>query len=285
VKVAMLGTGIMGSGMTRSLQRAGLEVDVWNRHPESAAALEESGARVCSDAADAVREADVAVTMVRDADAVLEVMEPLADHLPTDCVWLQMSTIGQDGTARVARFAGEHGLTVLDAPVLGTKAPAESGKLVVVVSGDRSSEPRVRPVLDAVGARTMWVGDEPGPATALKLVVNSWVASINVATAQAVALARGLGLDPHLFLDAIEGGASDSAFAHAKGEMMIAGDYPASFAVDSVAKDVALIGDAGRSVGVDPRLLDVLLALYQEAAQGGHADEDMAAVISSFESR
>ena len=278
----MLGTGIMGSGMTRSLRRAGLEVDVWNRHPESAAALEESGARVCSEAADAVREADVVVTMVRDADAVLEVMEPIADRLPAECVWLQMSTIGQDGTARVTRFADERGLTVLDAPVLGTKAPAENGKLIVVVSGDRAAEQRVRPVLDAVGARTMWVGDEPGPATALKLVVNSWVASINVATAQAVALARGFGLDPGLFLEAIEGGASDSAFAHAKGQMMIAEEYPPSFAVDSVAKDVALMRDAAGRVGVDTGLLDQLLDLYQRAARSGHADDDMAAVVAAF---
>jgi 3-hydroxyisobutyrate dehydrogenase len=151
-----------------------------------------------------------------------------------------------------------------------------------VVSGDRTAEPRVRPVLDAVGARTMWVGDEPGPATAVKLVVNSWVASINVATAQAVALARGFGLDPSLFLEAIEGGASDSAFAHAKGQMMIAGEYPPSFAVDSVAKDVALMRDAAGRVGVDTGLLDELLDLYQRAARSGHADDDMAAVVAAF---
>ena len=282
MRVGMLGTGIMGSGMTRSLRRAGLDVDVWNRHPESAAPLEESGARVREDAADAVREADVVVTMVRDADAVLDVMQPLAGDVPDGCVWLQMSTIGLDGTDRVAAFAREHGLAVLDAPVLGTKAPAESGNLVVVVSGDRSLEARVAPVLEAVGSRSMWVGDEPGPATALKLAVNSWVASLNAATAQAVALTRGLGLDPQLFLDAIKGGASDSAFAHAKGELMLSGEFPASFAVGSVAKDVQLMREAAGRAGTDTALLDQLLELYRRAAERGHADDDMAAVIAAF---
>ncbi|MDX6325230.1 MAG: 3-hydroxyisobutyrate dehydrogenase [Nocardioidaceae bacterium] len=282
MRVAVLGTGIMGSGMTRSLRRDGFEVDVWNRHPESAAPLRDAGARVCADAADAVREADTVITMVRDADAVLEVMEPVTGQVADGSVWLQMSTIGLAGTQRVAAFAHDHGLALLDAPVLGTKAPAESGKLVVVVSGDRSLESRVAPVLDAVGSRSMWVGDEPGPASALKLVVNSWVGSLNAATAQAVALARGLDLDPQLFLDAIEGGASDSAFAHAKAELMISGTFDASFAVDSVAKDVTLMLDAARHADVDVTLLEGLRDLYRRAAERGHADDDMAAVIAAF---
>jgi 3-hydroxyisobutyrate dehydrogenase len=283
MRVAMLGTGIMGSGMTRSLRRAEIEVNVWNRHAESAAPLAESGARVCEKAADAVHDADVVITMVRDGDAVLDVMEPLADALPDGAVWLQMSTIGREGTARVSAFAADRGLALLDAPVLGTKAPAETGELVVVVSGDRGLEEHVAPVLDAVGARSMWVGDEPGPATALKLVVNSWVASLNAATAQAVALARGLDLDPQLFLDAIEGGASDSAFAHAKGELMLSGEYPPSFAVESVAKDVGLMSEAAAAAGVETRLLDELHALYQGAADRGHGGDDMAAVVAAFE--
>lgn len=278
----MLGAGIMGSGMSRSLRREGLEVSVWNRHPEGAAPLRESGAVVYAEAADAVGGADAVITMVRDADAVLEVMAPLAHALPDGCVWLQMSTIGLAGTERVAAFARDHDLTVLDAPVLGTKGPAESGKLVVVVSGDRACEARVAPVLDAIGARTMWVGDDPGPATALKLVVNSWVAAINVAAAQAVALANGLGVDPRLFLEAIKGGASDSAFAHAKVELMLAGDFTASFAVDSVAKDVDLMRTAAEAAGVETTLLDQLLDLYRRAADEGHADHDMAAVVAAF---
>lgn len=283
MRVAMLGTGIMGSGMARSLRSADLEVNVWNRHPEGAAPLADCGARVFDSADDAVRDADAVVTMVRDADAVLEVMEPLAGELTEGAVWLQMSTIGPDGTARVAAFARERGLAFLDAPVLGTKAPAETGKLVVVVSGDRSLEQRVGPVLGALGSRTLWVGDEPGPASALKLVVNSWVASLNAATAQAVALGRGLGLDPGLFLEAIEGGPSDSAFAHMKGELMLSGDFPPSFAVDGVAKDVRLMREAAARAAVDTGLLDQLLALYQRASERGHGEDDMAAVVTSFD--
>jgi 3-hydroxyisobutyrate dehydrogenase len=285
MRVAVLGTGIMGSGMTRSLRRAGLEVDVWNRHAESAEPLRDSGARICENAADAVREADAVITMVRDADAVLTVMEPLAAEVPDTAVWLQMSTVGVAGTERIAVLAEQHGLALLDAPVLGTKAPAESGSLVVVVSGDRALESRVAPVLDAVGSRAMWVGDEPGPASALKLVVNSWVASLSAAAGQAVALAQGLDLDPQLFLDAIKGGASDSAFAHAKAGLMMSEEFPASFTVDSVAKDITLMRDAARQRDVGTGLLDELLRLYRRASEQGHADDDMAAVVAAFRAR
>ena len=186
------------------------DVTVWNRSPEKAKPLSDDGARVASTPAEAVDGADVVVTMLFDADAVTEVTR---DSLPAmgDAVWAQMSTVGLEGAARLGELAEAYGVGYLDAPVLGTKQPAEDGKLVVLVSGPRDLEPRAAPVFDAVGTRTSWVGEEPGSASRLKLVVNAWVQSITVATAQSVALARDLGLDPQLFLDTIDGTAPTAA--------------------------------------------------------------------------
>lgn len=279
--VGLLGTGLMGAGMARSMQRAGLQVTAWNRSPEKAGPLAEDGIRVVERPVDAVRGADAVVTMLYDADAVLEVMGPLVDDV--DGVWLQMSTIGPEGTGGAVELAERAGVTLLDAPVLGTRQPAEQGQLVVLVSGDREAAREVEPVLEAVGSRTMTVGARPGSASALKLVVNAWVASLNAAVAQSVALARGLDLDPALFLEAIDGGPTGAPYAQLKGTMMIAGDYPPAFALDNVRKDVGLIRAAAQSADVDTALIDALLEVYGRAASHDLGAADMAAVVEGFQ--
>jgi 3-hydroxyisobutyrate dehydrogenase len=273
----------MGAGMARSMLREGLEVRVWNRTRAKAEPLADDGATVAGSAAEAVTGADVVVVMLFDADSVLSVLGDAAAAAP-DAVWLQCSTVGVDGAARIAAFAGEHGLHLLDAPVLGTKAPAEQGALVVLASGDPALRERAEPVLAAIGSRTMWVGEEQGAGSALKLACNSWVASVNTATAQAVALAQGFGLDPRLFLQAIEGGAVDTPYAHAKGGAILKGDWTPSFELDGVRKDLGLMRDAATATGTTTTLLEALLALYDAASENGHGEDDMAAVFTAFRS-
>ncbi|MGH3424213.1 MAG: NAD(P)-dependent oxidoreductase [Nocardioidaceae bacterium] len=283
MRIAVLGTGIMGAGMVRSLLREGFEVAVWNRTTAKAGPLAEDGATVSSSAADAVRDADVVLTMLFDADAVLEVIGGL--DLDGAAVWLQSSTIGLDGVRRVARLASERGLTVLDAPVLGTKAPAEQGRLVPIVSGDPEAVRRVRPVLDAIGSKTVDAGTELGRATALKLTCNAWVITLTAAVGQSMAMASRLGLEPGLFLEAIGGGATDTPYAHVKGEAMVAGDYPAAFALDGAVKDLDLITAAAQEAGVADDVLAAVRIMFAKASDHGHGDEDMGAVYTAFDGR
>lgn len=283
--VAVLGTGIMGTGMARSLRRAGLDVRAWNRSPERARPLADDGVTVCGSPAEACAGADVVVTMLFDAVSVEEVMSPLLEEQPDlsdRAVWLQTSTVGPEGMGRLEELASRHGIPVLDAPVLGTRAPAESGSLVVVVSGDPALRGRVDPVLDAIGSRTLWAGDVVGEASRLKLVVNAWVAALNAAVAQSVAMAQALDLDPQLFLDAVAGGPTDTPFAHLKGAMMIGGEHVASFAVDSLRKDLDLMALATKGRGYDATLLEALRTLYARTSGQGHGHDDVAAVVEAF---
>lgn len=280
MRVTVLGTGIMGTGMARSLLREGHEVTVWNRTADRAAALADDGARVATDAAQAVADAEAVVTILYDTAAVLDVMADAP--LPDGCVWVQCSTIGVDGSAQVADLARERGILLLDAPVLGTRAPAEKGALVVLASGTDDAVAAATPVTDAIGSRVVRAGTEPGDASRLKLVCNAWVASITAALGQSVALADGLGLDPSLFLEALDGGPVDAPYVHLKGAAMVDGDYPTSFAVDGVVKDVGLIRAAALETGTDPRLLDAVLALFEQTSAAGHGGSDMAAVRTAF---
>lgn len=166
--------------------------------------------------------------------------------------------------------------------MLGTKKPAEEGNLVVFVSGPPGLVPRVEHVFDAIGSRRLVAGDEVGQASALKLAVNAWVGLITTGTAQSLALAESLGVDPALFLDAIAGSAVDSPYAHVKGRAMLAGDWTTSFAVDGVLKDVDLMLEAAAEASFPTGLLTAVRERFAEAAAYGHGADDMASVRTAF---
>jgi 3-hydroxyisobutyrate dehydrogenase len=277
--VTVLGTGIMGTGMARNLLRGGFDVTVWNRTADRARPLAEDGATPADDPAAAVRGADVVLTMLFDADAVTEVMAAALPAMGADALWVQASTIGLPATERLAELAARHGVGFVDAPVLGTRQPAEQGTLTVLAGGPVELRERVTPVLDAVGARTIWVGERPGDGHRLKLVANAWVLSITAASAQSIALAERLGLDPRQFLEVISGGPTDSGYAQLKGDNMITGALEPAFPLSGAVKDAGLILGEIRASGVDERLMHAVHAQFAAAAEAGHADKDMAAVI------
>jgi 3-hydroxyisobutyrate dehydrogenase len=281
--ITLLGTGTMGVGMAHSLLRAGLATTVWNRHPEKAAPLADDGATVASTLEEALHGANVVITMLFDEDAVAEVMRQAIPLLEPGTVWVQTSTVGRDGIGRLAELAKPHGIPFYDAPVVGTKQPAEDGKLTVLASGPEGTRDVVQPVFDAIGAKTVWVGDVAGPASAMKLVANSWVATITAGTGFALEQARAFGLDPAQFLDTMSGGASDSPYLQTKGRVILedrTGD--AQFALDGVRKDLALIREADRAAGVPTTLVDALLEAYGTAAERGHGSSDISAVTTAF---
>ena len=280
MKVAVLGTGTMGAGMARPMQREGLSVTAWNRTRKRAEPLAADGIEIADSVAAAVRGADVVVTMLFDVDSVLAVTDELVAALGPDAVWLQSSTVGPDGIRRIADAAKD--VALLDAPMLGTKQPAEQGKLVPLVSGDPALVERVRPVLDAVGGKTIVAGEQIGDASGLKLVCNAWVLSITAATGQSMAMARQLGLDGALFLQAIDGGAADSPYAQLKGGAMMRGDFTPSFELDGGRKDLGLITDAAGAAGVNTALLSALQTVFGAASEAGHGDDDLAAVYTAF---
>lgn len=286
-KVAVLGTGTMGAGMARSLRRAGLDVAAWNRTRAKAEPLADDGVQVADSVGAAVSAADAVLTMLFDVDAVLGVTAELVAGLPDDAVWLQSATVGPDGIARIAAAAGDvsRPVTLLDAPMLGTKQPAEQGTLVPLVSGDAEAIARVRPVLDAIGSRTVIAGSKLGDASALKLACNAWILSITAATAQSVSLAKALGVDPQLFLHAIKGGPADSAYAQLKGTAMIDGDFTPAFGLDGGRKDLALIRDGAASAEVTTDLIDGVRAVFDAASDQGHGEDDLAAVVTAFTGR
>jgi 3-hydroxyisobutyrate dehydrogenase len=264
MRVAVLGTGIMGSGMARSLLRSGLDVTVWNRHPGRAAPLAADGADVAGSPGDAVADADAVITILWDGNSVADVMADALPAAPEGILWVQSSTVGlHEAGDMLPALADGCGARYIDAPVLGTRQPAQDGKLTVLAAGPEAVRDPVRPVFGAIGARTVWVSERPGDGTRLKLVANSWVATMVAATAQSIALAQGLGLDPQAFLDMMIGSAVDAPYLHVKGEAILAGQFAPSFAVEGAVKDTGLIAAAMRETGTDATLMDAVGAPYR----------------------
>lgn len=274
--VAVLGAGsTMGLGMSRNIARAGFRVRCWNRTPEKARPLKENGAELLDTPQEAADGADVIVTMLSDADAVVGAFEDAARTARSDAVWLQMSTIGEAGTERCVELAQNHGLTLIDAPVLGTKQPAEEGKLVILASGPQAAQQGVQPIFDAVGQKTIWVG-EAGAGTRMKMVANSWVLTVVEGVAETIALAEGLGLDPTLLLDAIEGGALDLPYLRMKTKAIMARNFEPSFRLTLAAKDARLIEESAHRHGIDAPLFSTIRRRMTEGAKD-HGDEDFSA--------
>ncbi|MER5846532.1 NAD(P)-dependent oxidoreductase [Streptomyces sp. NPDC002012] len=275
--VAVLGTGIMGSGMARSLLRAGLDVRAWNRTQAKAAPLAADGATVTDTEEEAVRGADVILTMLNDGPAVAAALTAASPGLRAGQVLLQSSTVGLDATTDLARQAMDAGLVYLDAPVSGTKQPAEQGTLTVFVSGPSTARASVNPVLDAIGQRTVWVAETPGAASRLKLVVNTWVITMVNNIAECLNLAEGLRIDPQTFLDVMKGGPLDSAYLQGKSAAVLSGDLTPSFALSTALKDTRLILDAAEKSGVRLDLVAASADRFARAEEAGHGGEDMIA--------
>jgi 3-hydroxyisobutyrate dehydrogenase len=274
--VALLGTGTMGAGMAASIARAGLPLRVWNRSREKAEPLAGVGAVIADSPAEAVEGADLVLTMLFDADAVAATMEQARASLAPGAVWVQQSTVGVEGSDRLVTLARDLGVAYVDAPVLGTRKPAEDGALVVLASGPQDVRERVTPVFDAIGSRTLWLG-AAGEASRLKLAANAWVITVVEGIAESLALTRSMGLDPHLFLQAVAGGAMDAPYVQLKGTAMIEGDFAPSFSLDGAAKDGDLIVAAARGAGVELAVVEAARDHLARARAAGHGGQDLSA--------
>ncbi len=276
--VAVLGTGIMGSAMARNLVSAGLRTKVWDRSAAVTAALARVGAVAAESPGDAIRGSRVVITMLPTSEAVESVV--FADGVPeafaAGSVWAQMGTIGVEATNRIVGRLGAQRPDVLfvDAPVSGTKGPAEAGQLLILASGPPAAGPILLPAFGAIGRKTVWLG-AAGQGSRMKLVVNAYMSILIEGVAEALELADDLGIDPAALASAIEGGPLDAPIADAKLLKMEAGDYAPEFPLQWALKDVDLaVAAAG---GDEMPLLETLSRQWHTAVEAGHGRQDVSA--------
>jgi 3-hydroxyisobutyrate dehydrogenase len=277
--VAVLGAGgTMGLPMARHIAEAGMSVRAWNRTRENAEPLADHGVEILDTPREAASGADIILTILSDAEAVLETMEEVDGALASateGMTWLQMSTIGIGGIEHCAELAEEHELVLVDAPVVGTKQPAEEGKLTVLASGPDEARGACEPIFRAIGQKTLWLG-EAGTGTRMKLVVNSWLLSLVEGLAETIAFAEGIDIDPGQFLETISGSPVDNPYAQMKGRMMVDRSFEPSFKLELAAKDARLVLEAMEHHDLHLPMLEAIRSQLEEAARE-HGEKDMAA--------
>jgi 3-hydroxyisobutyrate dehydrogenase len=277
-RVAVLGTGIMGSAMARNLLAAGLPVTVWDRSADATAALGHGGARVAGSADEAVRDAGVVITMLPTREVVESVIfgERVAEAFAQGAVWAQMGTIGvqaaEDTADRVAKIRPD--VLFVDAPVSGSKGPAEKGQLLILASGPEAAKEPLSQPFAAIGRQTVWLGTA-GQGSRLKLVVNAYMSTLIEGVAEAVELGGRLGVDVAALDAAIEGGPLDAPIADAKLHKIASGDYAPEFPLEWALKDVDLALSAAQ--GAELPLLAALSQQWHSAVAAGHGREDVSA--------
>jgi 3-hydroxyisobutyrate dehydrogenase len=275
--VAVIGTGIMGSAMARNLLAAGLRVTVWDRSPEATGPLADRGAVVAASALEAVQNARVVITMLPTAGTIDSALLPEGlQGFARDAVWAQMGTIGLaatlelDGTVRRLR----PDVAFVDAPVSGSKGPAEAGQLLVLASGPPAAQEIVRPVFSAIGRKTVWLG-QAGQGSRMKLVVNAYLSFLIEGVAEALELGSRLGIDPASLDAAIEGGPLDAPLADAKLHKIARGDLSPEFPLEWALKDVDLAIAAAN--GARLPMLDAVSRQWRAAVEAGYGRDDVSA--------
>lgn len=281
LKVSVLGLGTMGAAMARRISAAGLATTVWNRSAARAQCFAGGPAQVAPNVVAGVADADIVLTMLFDAEAVGKVMAAALPAMRPDSIWLQCSTVGVEAAARFAAQATAAGVRFVDAPMLGTKAPAEAGKLTALLAGSAAALAAVEPVIQAIASKSVVAGAAAPAASALKLAMNAWIATITAGIAQSLTMADRLGLDPALVLEALQGAAADSPYAQLKGGAMLEQSFDAQFEVVGLLKDVRLARAA--TPGMPQPFLAALDELYAAAAAGGASNLDIAAVWLAFQ--
>ena len=263
--------------MAGSLLRAGLPVDIWDRSPERAAPLAERGATAHPELARAVEHADVTITMLADAAVVAAVAteQGMLDAMGPGAIWAQMGTIGVHGTEQLAELTARRRPEVLfvDAPVSGTRQPAEAGQLLILASAPEAARPALGPVFDAIGSRTLWLGPA-GAGSRLKLVLNTWLAFLMEGIAESVALADALGVDHQALHDALTGSPLAAPAALVKLAKIDSGDESADFSLRWATKDVDLA--VTESGGVLP-VADAIRRRWHDLVEQGLGDADVSA--------
>jgi 3-hydroxyisobutyrate dehydrogenase-like beta-hydroxyacid dehydrogenase len=278
-KLAFCGTGQMGLPMATRLVAAGHDLTVWNRTADKAEPLLDLGAKLADSPAAAARDAEAAITMLADPEALKEVVlgpNGVAEGLPEGATLIEMSTVGPDAIRDLAMRLRPR-LHVIDAPVLGSVGQAEDGELKIFVGASPDEFARWVKVLGAMG--TPFHLGPLGSGASMKLVANSTLGALMTALGEALALADRLGLDQKDVFDVLVG-SPIGITARSKRNNVASGRYPPNFKLRLAVKDMDLVHDTATRLGLELRVAEAARSWFYDAAAKGLGEMDYSAVVA-----
>ncbi|WP_405083655.1 NAD(P)-dependent oxidoreductase [Pantoea ananatis] len=281
--VAVLGLGAMGHAFAANLLKKGFRVYGWNRTRARGEDLIAAGLTLTDSAAEAVQKADVVIAMLSDGETTEQVLHEAKAALKQGATLCQMGTIGVEKTDALITFFAQArpDVVFIDAPVSGTKAPAENAQILVMASGDRSRAQAAEAVFDAIGKGTQWLG-EAGKSSRMKLVINSWLIGLMQSLAESTRLADQFGFSTDDLWHVLDGGPLAAPYAKMKLGMMASDDYTPQMHLQWALKDAKLALDASDS---SLPALENIASVWQQAVEAGHGEEDLAVIYKYLKSQ
>jgi 2-hydroxy-3-oxopropionate reductase len=279
--IAVIGLGVMGGPMASNLVKAGYDVVGYNRSPEKVNALVTEGGRGAASVAEAVRDAQVVLTVLPDSPDVEEVVggdDGVLTHAAAGTLWIDSSTIEPKVAVRLAQAAAERGLRAVDAPVSGGEAGAREASLSIMVGGDAVDVMEVRPVLEAVGSTIVHVGPS-GSGQTVKAANQLIVAGTIELVAEALVFLEAYGVETEAAVKVLAGGLAGNRILDRKAESMIAREFTPGFRVDLHHKDLGIVTSAAREVGVAIPLGAAVAQLMGALRARGHGSLDHSALL------
>lgn len=287
MRVGFIGLGTMGLPMGLNMLRAGTPLVVWNRSRPALDLAAEAGATVASSPADVFRVAETVFVMLVNGEVIDEVLgrgTPRFAELVAGRTLVHMGTTAASYSRGLSEDVAAAGGTYVEAPVSGSRAPAEAGQLVGMVAGPSSAVQEVVRLLAPVCATTVRCGEVPG-ATRMKLAVNLFLIAQVTGLAEAFHFAERQGLDLEVFRSVLDAGPMASAVSRIKLEKLVTGDLTPQASISDVHYNSRLVTDAARESGTAAPLIDACRELFAEAEGLGHGVEDMAAIVRAIEAR
>ncbi|HYF96077.1 MAG TPA: NAD(P)-dependent oxidoreductase [Symbiobacteriaceae bacterium] len=284
MNIAFLGLGDMGLQMALHLQRKGFTVTGWNRSPGKGQALADAGGRLAATPREACSGADAVITMLGGPSSIREVAEGTDGFLAAcrqGALWIDSSTIGPTAARAMGALAARYNVAFVDAPVTGSVPQATEGELVFLVGGTEADVQRAQPLFAAMGKLTHHFGPV-GQGAAAKAISNQLVGTQIVALAEALVLAETLGLDRSRMADFLADGPGGSRTVRGKGALMKAGEYPPSFRLKWMEKDMWLALKEALNSGVQLPVTGGAQAMLAAARADGLGEYDVAAVFAHF---
>lgn len=287
IPVGFIGLGAMGEPMALNLRKAGVPLMVWNRSPAKRSVLEQAGASVAHDPAEVFSRCEIVLLMLANAEAtdlVLARGEPTFRQRVRGRTIVHMGTTSPGYSMGLGQAVAAAGGAYVEAPVSGSRKPAQAAQLVAMLAGEREAVDRVTPLMATMCRQSEYCGDVPGALT-MKLAVNLFLIAMVTGLAEATHFARRHGLDLDRFVAILDAGPMASDVSRVKAVKLLHEDFDVQASIENVLDNNRLIAAAARAAGLASPLLDVCHALYREALELGLGNADMAAVVRAIEAR
>ncbi len=284
-RIGIIGVGQLGSAVAARLLKTKVQVKGYDTCPAQVKALRSKGLIAATSIREAVAEAEAVFIILPSLETVETTIlgkDGLLETAPRDCTLIQMSTISPELTRRLASAASATGLGFLDAPISGTSAMVERGDCAIFVAGDRSRAQACQPIFDAIAKKTHHVGDA-GMASLAKLATNLLVGLNTAALAEALVLGAKGGLAPAVLVEILKESAGASKMVEVRGPLMVSRRFDPQMKIDLFLKDFKLMLEEGLRLGVPLPLTSITQQLTSATARAGRGDEDLAAIITTFE--